>query len=102
MTRKRGDSPETYRRKTSAKRKVSVEKLRRYTNEYKAARGCALCGERDPRCLDFHHRDRSEKKDKVSKLVAQRAVARMKEEIAKCTVICANCHRKLHIDESEA
>lgn len=31
--------------------------------------GCTRCGEADPACLDFHHRDKSEKEMAVSKMV---------------------------------
>ena len=61
----------------------------------KAARGCLRCGERDPRCLDFHHRDHTSKVAEVSRLIGHKP-ATLDAEIAKCDVICANCHRKEH------
>jgi hypothetical protein len=62
----------------------------------KATRGCAQCGERDPDCLDFHHRDPSQK-SKDSRVFRRktRKLAAVLAEIAKCDVLCANCHRKL-------
>ena len=59
-------------------------------------RPCADCGRRFPTCvMDLDH-VRGEKEFKVSEAV-QRAyalnIARVKAEIAKCDVVCANCHR---------
>lgn len=57
--------------------------------------GCAFCGETDPVVLDFHHRNPAEKKENV-KSMSDRTDAKVRAEIAKCVVLCANCHRKLH------
>ena len=48
---------------------------------------------RDWRCLDFHHlRD---KINNVSNLVGQAfGKKRLLEEMQKCKILCANCHRK--------
>jgi hypothetical protein len=43
--------------------------------------------------LDFHHTDPRAKEFKISQM---RTIPRLKAEIAKCIVICANCHRKGH------
>ncbi len=34
---------------------------REWVNNYKAERGCALCPEKNPFALDFHHRNKYEK-----------------------------------------
>lgn len=54
--------------------------------------GCVDCGIKDPRVLDFDHlRD---KEHNVSHLVSgMRSVKMLETEIAKCEVVCANCHR---------
>jgi predicted HNH restriction endonuclease len=61
---------------------------------------CLRCGEDDPIALDFHHRDPATKVGEVN-LHSSRPTAevqrRLREEIAKCVVLCANCHRKLHV-----
>lgn len=63
----------------------------------KVRRGCARCGERHPACLDFHHRDRTTKDLTLSQMCARAASdRRIQEEIQKCDLLCANCHRKLH------
>lgn len=56
--------------------------------------GCIECGESDPVCLDFHHKDPKTKKYLVSQMTMRTRV-RILEEAAKCIILCANCHRKL-------
>ena len=64
-------------------------------NDYKRLHPCVDCGESDIRCLDFDHRDRSQKTNTISMLVLKRwSLARIQAEIDKCDVRCANCHRK--------
>lgn len=61
---------------------------------------CTRCGEDHPATLDFHHRDASEKEIGIAQLVNMGwSVARIDAEIAKCDVLCANCHRKLHWEQ---
>lgn len=57
--------------------------------------GCVVCGEHDPIVLDFHHRDPAEKSENV-KSMSDRTEAKVRAEIAKCVVLCANCHRRVH------
>lgn len=65
--------------------------------EFKASLECENCGESDPCCLDFHHKD-PKKKDFVLSLACKAGYSweRLQEEIQKCAVVCANCHRKIH------
>jgi alkylhydroperoxidase family enzyme len=64
------------------------------------AAGCSRCPEKDPDCLDFHHRDPATKTNSLAKLInGVRRLSVLMEEIAKCDVLCANCHRKLHARE---
>jgi hypothetical protein len=57
---------------------------------------CTNCGfEGCPAVFDFHHRDPSEKEQGVGKLFS-RSWSRIKEEIDKCNLLCANCHREEH------
>lgn len=86
--------------KAHAKLKVTTRKraLKAWYAEYKATLNCSVCGEGHPACLVFHHRVPSEKDVAVSTAVTQRGWSkeRILAEIAKCDVLCANCHRKLH------
>ena len=56
--------------------------------------GCVCCGEKEFICLDFHH-TAGDKELIVSALV-NCSEARIRAEIAKCVILCANCHRKVH------
>ncbi len=50
---------------------------------------CMDCNERDPRLLQFDHRDPSDKVANVTNLFGQRLVT----EAAKCDLVCLRCHR---------
>jgi hypothetical protein len=58
--------------------------------------GCSVCGERDPVCLDFHHVSGSKDFSLGDVMRGRYSVERIKAELRKCIVVCANCHRKLH------
>lgn len=59
----------------------------------KIASGCVDCGERDPVCLDFDHRNPLEKSLRIGSNI-HRSMPLVLAEIAKCDVRCANCHRR--------
>lgn len=67
-----------------------------FYQQYKAERGCAECGEKDPRCLTFHHPDPAIKELEVGQ-AGNYNWDRILAEIAKCDVLCCNCHAKRHI-----
>lgn len=65
-------------------------------NEIKSKLSCD-CGEKDTRCLDFHHLVQSEKISEVGKMLTQRVNKKIiLAEIKKCKILCSNCHRKYH------
>lgn len=58
---------------------------------------CVLCGY--SKCLgalDFHHRDPSTKEARIS-TGNTKSIARLRVEAAKCILVCANCHREIHM-----
>jgi hypothetical protein len=60
--------------------------------EYFKTHPCVDCGERDPVVLEFDHlRDKS---FAVAQSLSRRSWRRILEEIEKCEVVCANCHRR--------
>ena len=63
-------------------------------NERKLKNPCP-CGEADPCCLVFHHRDPT-KKDKGIAHMSTMSRERILAELDKCDVLCSNCHLKLH------
>lgn len=61
---------------------------------------CEICSINDFRVLDFHHKDDSNKEFNIGD-VSRLGLGKEKiiAEIAKCKVLCANCHRILHYKE---
>ncbi|THE66854.1 hypothetical protein D8Y22_00135 [Salinadaptatus halalkaliphilus] len=60
------------------------------------AGGCDRCSESDPSCLDFHHTT-DEKDATIAELTANnKSKQRIRSEMERCTVPCANCHRAEH------
>jgi len=71
------------------------EEKKKWFRSYKKEKNCVECGEDDWRCLVFDHKNPEEKKKSVSKMVnSGYAKETILEEITKCQVLCANCHRK--------
>jgi hypothetical protein len=64
--------------------------------EWKQTQKCAVCGLAEEWCLDLHHVDPSTKDRNISDLVWGSSWSRTWEEIQKCVVLCANCHRRVH------
>lgn len=74
----------------------------RIVNELKQS-PCLDCGERFPSvCMDFDH-VRGEKRIGIAKMVVQTfSVENLLEEIAKCELVCSNCHRiRTHRNDGE-
>lgn len=61
--------------------------------------GCNICGEAHPATLDFHHLSPAHKTAGISEMVKNASRAKILEEIKKCVLLCANCHRKVHYHE---
>lgn len=70
------------------------DRNRQYVWDYYKTHACIDCGEDDPIVLEFDH-VRGEKTAGVSQLVhACRSIKVIDAEIAKCDVVCSNCHRR--------
>lgn len=84
-----------HRKVVAARRSEKRKHLMEKTNAIKQLNPCP-CGESDPACLDFHHI--GTKVFDISYLISNREWAWQKvlNEMAKCVILCANCHRKLH------
>ena len=57
---------------------------------------CISCGIVDSDVLTFHHRDRNDKKFELGSFWNWAKWEEVKKEIAKCDLLCFNCHIKLH------
>jgi hypothetical protein len=88
------------REASNASKSKYVASLRDLINERKKAGACTRCGIADWRVLEWHHVDPSQKRFNLNmawkKHVGKEAIF---EEMAKCELICANCHRILHWEE---
>lgn len=75
--------------------RARYEPLRQRVNAIKVDRGCVDCGYRAcAEALEFDHLPGTEKLGAISDLVTARVPwPVMLAEIAKCEVVCANCHR---------
>lgn len=65
---------------------------RAYIKTYLKENPCKNCGEKDITVLEFHHI--KDKITEVSKLICLGKLDMLKEEIKKCEVLCANCHKR--------
>lgn len=80
---------DVYRAKNRRKR----ERLRAILREHKSW-PCQDCGCVFPfYVMDFDHREGEEKTAQVAMLVSTMSLKRLLDEIAKCDLVCANCHR---------
>lgn len=80
-------------------RATQDEKKRRLA-EYKLAHGCQVCGYHESAvALDFHHI--GGKDFQLGRMTHSYSWERIMEEVAKCVVLCANCHRRVGVGEFE-
>lgn len=74
--------------------KKTLNKISDFILEYKKNHPCCICGESTPECLDFHHLHG--KTGEIARLRRGGSLDKVRNEIKKCIVLCANCHRKIH------
>jgi hypothetical protein len=90
------------KRKYSDRRKALIEavKKRRYkvkamSIEYKGGK-CLICGyNKFQGALELHHIDRTKKSFGIGEKGYTRSWAKVKIELDKCVLLCANCHREV-------
>jgi hypothetical protein len=72
------------------------KKLRRMAVQHKGGK-CIFCGYKtEIGALEFHHVDGTQKSFGLSQRGLTRSWERIKKELNKCVLVCANCHRELH------
>ena len=98
-------SKERRKQSSSLQRLPSLEKYqerKQMVTELKAQVKCAKCGEDRGYCLDYHHIDPATKKFTIAHYLANStSMSLLEEEIKKCIVLCANCHREFHFLEGQ-
>ncbi|MDD2730994.1 MAG: hypothetical protein PHW33_02615 [Candidatus Portnoybacteria bacterium] len=71
------------------------KRLREMAINYKGGR-CAICGyKKCIQALDFHHLS-GDKDFGISEKGMTKSWSRVKKEVDKCVLVCANCHREIH------
>lgn len=63
---------------------------------------CNRCGFDHVAALEFHHTNPAEKDFLLSVAVSHYSLDRIKVEVEKCEIVCANCHRIHHFEERQA
>jgi 5-methylcytosine-specific restriction endonuclease McrA len=72
------------------------EKVRLMAVSHQGGR-CQICGyDRCIEALEFHHLDPTQKDFGISNKGYTRSWEKVKGEIEKCILLCANCHREVH------
>ncbi len=88
-----------YKRRARAfSRKMSAWRMSE-AHRIKIDNGCCICGETTLCVLDFHHLHGNSKGADGGILVTRAAHCsdrQFRNELSKCVVLCANCHRKVH------
>lgn len=83
---------EEHKKKCAVVRKAHRIKVRQFLWDYLLEHPCVDCGESDPVVLEFDHVRGT--KDSILSKMLHYSLTRVKEEILKCEVRCANCHRR--------
>ena len=93
-----GDAKEKHLQQVKERTELARVAAREFVYQYLLTHPCVQCGEADPRVLEFHHV--GQKDMEITRMVGGGwSVKRIQEEIGKCQVLCANCHRKITVEE---
>jgi len=94
---------QVYYQKNKKKRRAQYtaykNRILEWYKELKKTLKCERCGFSHPAALAFHHKDGSDKVMDVSVMAGRGSKKKLEEEIAKCEVLCHNCHAIHHYEE---
>lgn len=83
--------------KVKAENYARRNEIKKWFQELKKKYKCNRCSEDHVACLHFHHKNPEEKFRNIATMPNDGfSKKRILEEIAKCEVLCANCHAKEH------
>jgi len=72
------------------------KRIRKMAVDYRGGK-CQLCGySRCVEALEFHHLKDAKKDFGISDKGYTRSWSKIREELDKCMLLCANCHREVH------
>lgn len=59
---------------------------------------CEICGyDKNMSALEFHHNNPEEKDFEIDiRHFSNTSIEKLKNELSKCILVCANCHREIH------
>lgn len=83
---------EYYLKKAFERNKRIRKEIRSYVWTYLSTHPCVDCSENDPVVLEFDHL--SDKISDISAMYRNYTLEKVKKEIEKCQIRCANCHRR--------
>ncbi|MGH2491188.1 MAG: hypothetical protein ACRDF9_06725, partial [Candidatus Limnocylindria bacterium] len=84
---------EKYKSRTRRPRHTQRDACWSWLMHYLTSHQCIDCGQADPIVLQFDHRDGSKKVDTIGAMLSRASWATLLNEVGKCDVRCANCHR---------
>jgi len=85
----------TYKARAAANNKVTKARNRERLRELLSNAQCMDCGIQDVCVLEFDHPEPADKRYEISHLVRKAfSWSTISSEIAKCDLVCANCHRR--------
>jgi hypothetical protein len=108
ITKRRKTWRDHYHKYGSNYRKRAIERTRDVRNElrqrmleYLHDKACAICGVNDVRVLEFDHIDPTKKSFGIAKALTYTfSWERILNEVSKCQILCANCHKIKTASES--
>jgi len=86
------DRAEYLKQAVAKRRKTLLQKARAYKGGKCMVCGYKKCG----RALAFHHVDPNTKSFGISARGITRSWEKVKKELDKCVLLCANCHAEVH------
>src|SRR5260221_6827290 len=93
---KRQTDARDYRKNVAKLMKQKTARRRRqleWHHQLKRGRPCSICGRVfQPAAMQWDHRPGTKKLGDVASLLNRASRARVEAEIAKCDLVCANCH----------
>ena len=95
-TRTYSDRREHNKAAVSKRRK----KIKQMAIEYKGG-SCEVCGYyKCSAALEFHHINPTQKDFSIASNGHSRSWEKVKNELDKCIMVCANCHREMHANNT--
>lgn len=86
------DNSQYYKDKAKRYHKQVTERNHKFICEYLSIHPCIDCGEKDIVVLEFDHQ--RDKDRAISAVLVNFSMRRLIDEVNKCEVRCANCHKR--------